>query len=82
MIKGLEQLLYEGRLSNLGLFSLRKRRLRGYVINYFKYLEGGGRQMDASRLELCWCVGIGQGVMSSDLAIGSSIQTCGRTSLQ
>jgi len=39
IIKGLEYLLYEGRLSNLGLFSLGKR-LRGdlILIIFYKYL--------------------------------------------
>ena len=31
MMKGLEHLLYEKRLSNLGLFCLGKRRLRGGI---------------------------------------------------
>jgi len=45
MIKGLEHLPYEERLSSLG-----QRRLRGDLINVYKYLKEGGRQMDESRL--------------------------------
>ena len=55
MIKGLEHLLYEERLSNLDLFSLGKRRLREDLINVCKYLKGGGRQMDVARLFLVVC---------------------------
>ena len=50
MIKGLEHLLYKERLSNLGLFCLRKRSQKRDLINVYKYLKGDGRQMAEARL--------------------------------
>jgi len=55
MIKGLEHVLYEEKLTDLGHFSLEKRRLRRGLIDVSKYLKGGWRQMDEARLFLVEC---------------------------
>ena len=51
MIRGLENLSYEDRLRELGLFRLEKRRLWGDLIAAFQYLKGAYKQEGSELFE-------------------------------
>jgi len=61
MMRGLDHLSYKERLRELGLFRLKKRKLRGDFINAYKNLKGGRQEDEAS---FQWCPVTGQGEMA------------------
>jgi len=80
MIKALRHLPCEERLNELGLFSLEKGRLRGNLINVYKYLKCGS-QRDMANLFLVICGDKTRGT-TKNWSIGSSAPICKGTSSQ
>ena len=78
MIKGLDHLLYDERLRDLGLFSLGKRSLRGDLITLYKWSLGIElMEMDSSK----WWATEEQGATGRKWNTGGSIWTWGRSLL-
>ena len=64
MMRGLEHLSYKERLRELGLFSLKKRRLRGDLIMLINIVRVGVRRMGPNSFQ--WCPATGQGATGTN----------------
>ncbi|PKU42534.1 hypothetical protein llap_7157 [Limosa lapponica baueri] len=73
MIKGQEHLSYEERLRDLGLFSLEERRLRGDLINAYKFLKAGVKRIGPDSSQ--WCPVTGQGATGTSWNTRNSVST-------
>jgi len=55
MIQGMEHLSYKDRLRELGMFSLKKRRLQGDLITAFQYLKQGYKEEEDRLFSKVYC---------------------------